>query len=1130
MTGRRVLPGAACALLLLAALGACQGTSPSGAGARPRSKLSAGEQEALPFETDISKRQGITSSGGELEYRSCKISIPVGALEKLTFVEISLPQDPPVDVIGGSAYLISPDGQELTKDALLQLTYKEADLPPGEKENDLAIVQLVSGVWVELPNQEVHTFKNSLDAPIRYFGLYALRIRKLDPRSSNAMPTASFEWSTKPYAASNAPSVKPKEDEAPAPELGPDGTPIAPPADGSPPATGAPPANGAPPATGGQAVAPPKAGSTTGRPGQIRERMLVAGPQGKDEAAPPTDNVAEGESPGEPKDAGDAEPLTESPAADAEPEKEGLTGVTIYFDASQSEDPDGQVTQYDWDFDCDGIFDFTSHKGPYAKHAFRTNGDYSVILKVTDNGRYPQAGYGSSLVKVRSPKAEAGGLSANIAAYPPSGPCPLLVTFGSAVSGGTPPYTYNWTFSDGSKSKIGNPFTTYVESGDKVVSFSVTDVMGDTISGSVTATVCDHEGPQPPQERLLVDVAPVGDRGVAPLTSHFTFITERGTGLVTYRVLFGDEAEDEDETVTTSTTLDHTYTSAGFYLLKVIATDGALHTGSAFAGVHAYPPEMARDFTRSSDEPPADPFGWGNDMKIRYDITEAGKRTIRFSVENTPKIPAELSFNWDFGDSTYSTEPIARKTFAKDGVFEVRLIASDGIQNWRKRLWLPISSEVPAAAIQCPAFIEGRAPLRLPWDALVTRGKEPFAYDWSFGEYKRSDPGTVFTFTAPGEYDVNLVVDDRNNEPISAPKVKVRVRGGPAVYRQPLAAVEPANGSTRAVTVAYDGADPLPMTSSATDGAVSAVALSADGEYVGYATADGLVVKRIADGLPTLSFLPAFGAVSEFQPVGTDAAICTVVSATETTTYLVKDQCDPLPLGQGALLSASGDGRRAVLGQRAKPGTPYKAALLALDPGARTCAEPQDIGSLYEARLSRAGDALWMINGEGNLLRRDLASGGDEYIGSREGRRYQLALAALGDAAAWVQQNGERKEIILARLGGDGEFVLSSVTGLTGLFSEHFELGSDGRYLLAYGSRKKLAQMLAAAKGKPVSEDDVMAQPVSGKPRGPLPPARERFGIIRLDLSGDPDSWTLLSVLPRFVVEAQAEFSNVGPF
>ncbi len=55
-----------------------------------------------------------------------------------------------------------------------------------------------------------------------------------------------------------------------------------------------------------------------------------------------------------------------------------------------------------------------------------------------------------------------------------------------------------------------------------------------------------------------------------------------------------------------------------------------------------------------------------------------------------------------------------------------------------------------------------------------------------------------------------------------------------------------------------------------------------------------------------------------------------------------------------------------------------------------------------------------------------------------------------------------------------------------------------------------------------VSEDDeLMPQP---------PRRRERFGIIRFNLSGSPDDWNLSTTSPRFVVECTAIFGSAGPF
>jgi len=56
----------------------------------------------------------------------------------------------------------------------------------------------------------------------------------------------------------------------------------------------------------------------------------------------------------------------------------------IYFDASESYDPDGDITLYQWDWNNDGIFD-ESLDLPEATQLWFVQGTYPVTLKVTDN-------------------------------------------------------------------------------------------------------------------------------------------------------------------------------------------------------------------------------------------------------------------------------------------------------------------------------------------------------------------------------------------------------------------------------------------------------------------------------------------------------------------------------------------------------------------------------------------------------------------------------------------------------------------------------------------------------------------------------------------------------------------------
>ena len=74
------------------------------------------------------------------------------------------------------------------------------------------------------------------------------------------------------------------------------------------------------------------------------------------------------------------------PIADAGGPYTGEVGDTIVFDGSGSFDPDGWITLYEWDFESDGVFDFSS-TGPAAEHAYSAEFSGVVTLRVTgDDG------------------------------------------------------------------------------------------------------------------------------------------------------------------------------------------------------------------------------------------------------------------------------------------------------------------------------------------------------------------------------------------------------------------------------------------------------------------------------------------------------------------------------------------------------------------------------------------------------------------------------------------------------------------------------------------------------------------------------------------------------------------------
>jgi hypothetical protein len=378
---------------------------------------------------------------------------------------------------------------------------------------------------------------------------------------------------------------------------------------------------------------------------------------------------------------------------------------------------------------------------------------------------------------------------------------------------------------------------------------------------------------------------------------------------------------------------------------------------------------------------------------------------------------------------------------------------------------------------------------------------------------------------------VRLDVRDKYDQPIHAPQISVRVRPGGADYRLPLAMIEPLSGTTRALVTDYTAANPLPLSSAAVEGPVDMVDLSADGQLLAMAGKDGMLMKRVANGEPVAAFLPAGGAIMAVAALEGDAAYCTVDTASGPETYLVTPPCTVQLVGTGVLLDASGDGGVVLLKQ--KPGDAASAVnLISVDVAAGQIGQPQPIGSAFEARLSRDGRTAFLINQEMRLVKHDIRTGTDEYLSGGEDRKSGLAVAGDGDAVVFDSARGDTHSIIYGRYDGD-TFRLASVTDQTGFYSEQLGLSADGMYLLAYGSRKELVALLSGArgeKGPKASDKDVAAEEAGGEEAVPPTQRRERFGIIRMDLSAAPTEWSITKVNPRFIWEATAQFSNAGPF
>ena len=71
------------------------------------------------------------------------------------------------------------------------------------------------------------------------------------------------------------------------------------------------------------------------------------------------------------------------PVADAGSDVVVMVGELVYFNGT-GYDPDGYIVLYEWDFDGNGVYDWSGDTG-YTTYVYNTPGTYYARLKVTDN-------------------------------------------------------------------------------------------------------------------------------------------------------------------------------------------------------------------------------------------------------------------------------------------------------------------------------------------------------------------------------------------------------------------------------------------------------------------------------------------------------------------------------------------------------------------------------------------------------------------------------------------------------------------------------------------------------------------------------------------------------------------------
>lgn len=156
----------------------------------------------------------------------------------------------------------------------------------------------------------------------------------------------------------------------------------------------------------------------------------------------------------------------------------------------------------------------------------------------------------------------------NATATPASGYAPLSVDFHSTVTGGTPPYSYLWSFGDQSGAYAANPTHFYGAPGTYPVHLGVLDQNGQLGESNLSVDVR-------PTPTFSVTVNASVLSGLAPLAVHLIANATGGVGPYSYSWSFGDGG------VGVGPTIDHTYQLGGTFYAVSSVRDARGYTSGA---------------------------------------------------------------------------------------------------------------------------------------------------------------------------------------------------------------------------------------------------------------------------------------------------------------------------------------------------------------------------------------------------------------------------------------------------------------------------------------------------------------------------------------------------------------------
>lgn len=347
------------------------------------------------------------------------------------------------------------------------------------------------------------------------------------------------------------------------------------------------------------------------------------------------------------------------PSANAGPNQTGMTGQTIQFSSAGSNDPDGSITSYHWNFG-----NGQTALGATASHVYQNAGVYTVTLTVTDN--CGATGQDTAIVTINAPDPCAG----NHAPMANAGPDlsahthqSLFFSAASSVDSDGTIVSYHWNFGNGQTASGLSVIYVYTAPGVYNVTLTVTDNCGATAQDVAVATITVPDpcaGNQPPAANAGPDLA--GEVGV-PLTFSAAGSSDPDGLITAYWWNFGNG---QATGWVPSPTVQHTYTTAGQFTATLWVRDNCGQSSSSDTAIV----NIVNNDPCYGNQPPMAAVTGPAVAQVGQSVTFSG-------TNSTDPNNAIVSYHWTFGNGASASGPVASHVYTTPGQYNVVLTVTD---------------------------------------------------------------------------------------------------------------------------------------------------------------------------------------------------------------------------------------------------------------------------------------------------------------------------------------------------------------------------------------------------------------------------------------------------------------------